>query len=201
MVDFNYFDVTIAAIVLILGIKGFVHGFVKEVFGLVGLVAGVYFASRLSETAAEFIDTNFLHLENTALLKLLGFLAILVMIWLSATILGAIFSKLSDNNPGIVSRFLGFLCGAGKYFIVFALIVTALSHVQLAKDKLHTYVEGSLLYPYLVKTGSLLIHLETDQQDTAKQSDHNLTTPATVSTAVQNLSENNTSSTTSNEGT
>ncbi len=160
MMDFNYFDVTIAAIVLILGIKGFVNGFVKEVFGLIGLVAGVYFASRLSDTAAEFIDSNFLHLENSALLKLLGFLAILAMIWLGATILGAIFSKLSDSNPGLLSRFLGFLSGAAKYFIIFALIVTALSNVQLAKDKLQKYVHDSVLYPYLVKTGSLLIHLE-----------------------------------------
>ena len=38
MIDFNYFDVTIGAIVLILGIKGFMNGFIKEVFGLVGLV-------------------------------------------------------------------------------------------------------------------------------------------------------------------
>jgi len=161
MFDFNYFDITIAAIVLILGIKGFMHGFVREVFGLIGLVAGVYFASRLSDTAASFIDSNFLHLENTALLKLLGFLAILVMIWLGSTILGAIFAKLSDNNPGIVSRFFGFLAAAAKYFIVFALIVTALSHVQLAKDKLEKYVQGSILYPYLVKVGSQLIHLDT----------------------------------------
>jgi membrane protein required for colicin V production len=61
MTDFNYFDVTIAAIVLILGIKGFMQGFFKEVFGLIGLVLGVYFAARLAPEAAIFIDTNFLH--------------------------------------------------------------------------------------------------------------------------------------------
>ncbi|MDD3603390.1 MAG: CvpA family protein, partial [Sulfurovum sp.] len=93
--DFNYFDVTIGAIVLILGIKGLINGFIKEVFGLVGLVAGVYFASRFSETAATLIDTNFLHLENTSLLKLIGFLAVLTIIWVGATLLGSIFSRLS----------------------------------------------------------------------------------------------------------
>jgi len=80
MMDFNYFDVTISAIVLILGIKGFMQGFIKEVFGLLGLVAGVYFASRLSDKAATYIDTNFLHLENASLLKLIGFVAILIII-------------------------------------------------------------------------------------------------------------------------
>lgn len=161
MVDFNYFDVVIAAIVLLLGIKGFMHGFIKEVFGLIGLVGGVYFASRLSGTAAEFIDTNFLHLENTSLLKLIGFLAILVIIWLSATILGSIFSKLtSASGLGFLNRLFGFIAGGGKYFLIFALIVTALSNVALVKDNLEKYVSDSVLYPYLKQAGSYLINLD-----------------------------------------
>ena len=161
MVNFNYFDVTIGAIVLILGIKGFMNGFIKEVFGLAGLVGGVYFASRLSADAAAFIDSTFLHLENTALLKLLGFLAILIIIWLGATILGSIFSKLtSASGLGFINRFLGFIAGGGKYFIIFALIVTALSNVTLVKDNLEKYVHNSVLYPYLVKVGTSIIHLD-----------------------------------------
>ena len=39
MMEFNYFDVTISAIIIILGIKGFMQGFIKEIFGLLGLVA------------------------------------------------------------------------------------------------------------------------------------------------------------------
>jgi len=161
MIDFNYFDVTISAIVLILGIKGFMNGFIKEVFGLVGLVGGVYVASRLSGEAATFIDNTFLHIENTALLKLLGFLAILIIVWLSATILGSIFSKLSSaSGLGFINRFLGFVAGGGKYFLIFALIVTALSNVTLIKDNLEKYVHGSILYPYLKAVGSSVIHLD-----------------------------------------
>jgi len=161
MMDFNYFDVVIAAIVLLLGIKGFMHGFIKEVFGLVGLIGGVYFASRLAGTAADFIDQNFLHLENVALLKLIGFLAILIVIWLGATILGSIFSKLtSASGLGFLNRLFGFIAGGGKYFLIFALIVTALSNVSLVKDNLEKHVEDSILYPYLKKAGSYLINLD-----------------------------------------
>ena len=161
MINFNYFDITIGAIVLILGIKGFMNGFIKEVFGLVGLVGGVYFASRLATTAATFIDQNFLHLENTALLKLLGFLAILIIIWLSATILGSIFSKLtSASGLGFVNRLFGFIAGGGKYFLIFALIVTALSNVTLVKDNLEKHVQDSVLYPYLKAAGSSMINLD-----------------------------------------
>ena len=162
MMDFNYFDVTIAAIVLILGIKGFMQGFIKEAFGLLGLVAGVYFASRLAGTAAAFIDTNFLHLENESLLRLIGFLAVLILIWLGATILGAIFSKLtSQSGLGFINRLLGFVMGGGKYFLIFALIVTALSNVTLVKDNLEKYVKDSVLYPYLQEAGSYLINIDT----------------------------------------
>jgi len=161
MMDFNYFDVTIAAIVLILGIKGFLQGFIKEVFGLVGLVAGVFFASRYASDAAAFITANFLQIENESLLKLVGFLFILIIIWLSATILGSIFSKLTNQSGlGFLNRLFGFVAGGGKYFLIFALIVTALSNVSLVKDNLEKHVEDSILYPYLKKAGSYLINLD-----------------------------------------
>ena len=162
MIDFNYFDITIGSIVLILGIKGFMNGFIKEIFGLVGLVAGVYFASRLSQNAADFIETNFIKVENDAILTLLGFLAILIVIWLSATIIGSILSKLtSASGLGFLNRLFGFIVGGGKYFIIFALIVTALSNVTLVKDNLEKYVKDSVLYPYLKETGSKIIKLDT----------------------------------------
>ena len=161
MIDFNYFDVVIASIVLLLGIKGFMNGFIREISSLIGLVGGVYFASRLAETAASFIDTNFFHLDNIALLKLIGFLAILILVWLGATILGSIFSKLtSAGGLGLINRLFGFIAGGGKYFLIFALIVTALSNVSFVKENLDKYVSDSVLYPYLKKSGSYLINLD-----------------------------------------
>jgi len=161
MVDFNYFDVTISAIVLILGIKGFMNGFIKEIFGLAGLVAGVYFGSRFADTAATFINDNFLQMQNPTLLKLLGFLAVLIIVWLGATLLGSILSKLSSvSGLSFINRLFGFIAGGGKYFIIFALIVTALSNVTLVKENLGKYVKNSVLYPYLVEVGSKIIHLD-----------------------------------------
>jgi len=102
-----------------------------------------------------------LHLENVALLKLIGFLAILIVVWLGATILGAIFSKLtSASGLGFLNRLFGFIAGGGKYFLIFALIVTALSNVSLVKDNLEKHVKDSILYPYLKEAGSYLINLD-----------------------------------------
>jgi len=160
MVDFNYFDITIGAIILLLAVKGFMNGVIKEIFGLAGLIGGVYFASRLAGEAAVFIDKNFVHIENAALLKLIGFMSILIIIWLGATILGAIFSKLtSASGLGFADRIFGFIAGGGKYFIIFALIVTALSNVALIKDNMDKYVKDSMLYPLLYKAGSAIIQI------------------------------------------
>jgi len=159
--DFNYFDVIVLSIIVILGIKGFMQGFIKELFGLFGLVGGVYFGSRFAQRAGEFVDTNLIHLEDPAILKLIGFLVILLTIWLGATLLGAIFSKLTSiSGLGFLNRLLGFIVGGGKYFLIFALIVTALSHVKLVQDNLGKYTKDSILYPYLEEVGSYLINLD-----------------------------------------
>ncbi len=187
MIDFNYFDITIGAIVLILGIKGFMNGFIKEVFGLVGLIGGVYLASRLAGDASTFIDANFIHIENTALLKLLGFLAILTVVWMGATILGSIFSKLTSvSGLGFINRLLGFIAGGGKYFIIFALIVTALSNVTLVKDNVEKYVKDSVLYPYLLKTGASIIHLDPKVLGLEQSSTAELVTSAVKEVTNQN---------------
>ncbi len=157
----NYFDVTIASIVVILGIKGMMNGFVKELFGLLGLVGGVYIASRSANTAAAFIDKNFYHTDNATLLQLIGFIAILAIVWITAVAIGSLFSSLTQaSGLGFINRLFGFILGGGKYFLIFALIVTALSNVTLVKDNLEKYVNNSLLYPYLKEAGSFLINID-----------------------------------------
>jgi len=186
MANFNYFDVTVGAVILLLAIKGFMNGVIKEIFGLAGLVGGVYFASRLAGDAATFIDKNFVHIENAALLKLLGFMAILIIIWLSATILGSIFSKLtSASGLGFMDRLLGFVAGGGKYFVIFALIVTALSNVSLIKENTKKYVKDSMLYPILYKAGTAIIQIDPKSlglhtSDVVKSAEANTTSSETI---------------------
>ncbi len=196
MVNFNYFDVTVGAVILLLAVKGFMNGVVKELFGLAGLIGGVYFASRLAGDAAAFIDKNFTHIDNASLAKLIGFMSVLIIIWLSATILGAIISKLtSASGLGFIDRLLGFVAGGGKYFVIFALIVTALSNVTLIRENAQRYVKDSLLYPLLYKAGSAIIKIDpqalgihlpdTNTSANAHDMNKSSTSPASTTKAVQ----------------
>ncbi len=179
--DFNYFDVTISAIIVILGIKGMMNGFVKEFFGLLGLVGGVYVASRTADTAGAFIDKNLYHLDNGAALQLLGFVAVLTIVWIVAVLIGSLFSSLTQaSGLGPINRLFGFVIGGGKYFLIFALIVTALSNVTLVKDNLEKHVSNSLLYPYLREAGSYLINIDTKN---FQFNESNSTAPLSVSPA------------------
>ena len=161
--DFNYFDLALGSVILILSIKGFMNGVVKEVFGLGGLIGGVYFGSRLAPDAADFIAKQIPQIQNLALLKLLGFMAVLIVIWLGATLIGTILSRLtSASGLSFLDRLLGFIVGGGKYFVIFALIVTALSHVALVRENIKPYINNSFLYPLLVQAGEKIIEVTPD---------------------------------------
>lgn len=159
--NLNYFDVIIASVIFILGLKGFINGALKEFFGLLGIIGGVYVASRMADDAAIFISTNFFETDNIAALKLIGFVAILASFWIVSIIIGGVFSKLADiSGLGFINRILGFILGGGKYFLIFALITTALSNVELIQENLGKHLESSILYPYLKESGSFLINID-----------------------------------------
>ena len=77
----NGIDITIIILVVLMAIKGLMNGFLREIFGFVGLIGGIFIASRSAVLIAHAIDKNIFHLENFAALKLIGFLAVLALVW------------------------------------------------------------------------------------------------------------------------
>lgn len=161
MDDISSLDLVIGSIVIILGIKGFFSGFVKEIFSFLGLVLGIYAGSAISSKIALSMGNNFLHIENKTILTLIIFLVILAVIWLSLVTVGTLLSQLvKATGLGFFNNILGFIIGGGKYFIIFAVIVTALSNVKLLKNTMANFEKDSLLYPYLLLSGDFLIQLK-----------------------------------------
>ena len=161
MEELNRLDLIIGSIVILVGIKGFVGGFFKEIFGLIGLILGIFLASRLSTAMAAFISDNFIHIENKTLLTLGGFFAVLAIVWIGTLSVGTLLSKLINaSGLGILNNIFGFIAGGGKYFIIFAIIIAIFSNIALFKDTLNKYSNNSILYPYLIRTGTFLIHLD-----------------------------------------
>lgn len=163
MQEFTTFDIVIVAITVLLGLKGLFRGFIKEVFGLVGIVGGIFVASRLSDTVGNYIKP-ILNLENNATISLLGFIVGLIGFWLIVYLLGVILSKVTSmSGLGVFDRILGFAFGAAKIFFIFAIIAYALYQVETFKKTLDEQFKNSTVFPLLVKTGSYIMKLDTAQ--------------------------------------
>ncbi len=193
MEDLNQLDLIIGSIVILIGIKGFMNGFFKEIFGLIGIVLGIFLASRLSTVMASFIGDYLLHIENKALLTLGGFFVVLALVWIGTLSVGTLLSKLTNaSGLGIVNNILGFIAGGGKYFIIFAIIITALSNISLLKGTMSKYTNNSILYPYLLKTGTFLIHLDPQKLNLNSLKPSSATSDKTPADNNQNIESNTT---------
>ena len=54
--EFNYFDLIVTIIILFLGLKGVINGFFKEIFGLVGIIGGIFIASRVGDEVGQTLS-------------------------------------------------------------------------------------------------------------------------------------------------
>ncbi len=160
MQNFTIFDMVIVSITVLLGLKGLFRGFIKEVFGLVGIVGGIFVASRMAKEIGDAI-TPILALENQATIKLIGFILGLVGFWALVYIAGIILSKIfSASGLGLFDRILGFIFGASKIFLIFSVIAYALYQVQSFKSLMDKKVANSITFPFLIETGGFIIKLD-----------------------------------------
>ncbi len=159
--DFNYFDLVAAIIILLLGLKGVLNGFFKELFGLVGIIGGIFVASRTGDEVGQYLSDMIFKFENQAAINFTGFLATLAVFWLLMVILGAIFKKLSSmSGLGVVDRILGFLFGASKFFLIAAVIAHAAYNIKAVKSTIDSTMQNSKLFPILVETGGFIMKLD-----------------------------------------
>ncbi|RXK08203.1 CvpA family protein [Halarcobacter bivalviorum] len=160
MQEFTAFDIIILSITVLLGLKGLMKGFIKEVFGLVGIIGGIFVASRLSEDIGNII-APILALENGATIKLIGFILGLIGFWIILYVAGIIISNIfSASGLGIFDRILGFLFGSAKIFFIFSVITYAVYQIESFRNLMDEKVSNSITFPLLVKSGDFIIKLD-----------------------------------------
>jgi membrane protein required for colicin V production len=144
-----------------LGLKGLFRGLIKEVFGLVGIIGGVYVASRVTKSVGLLID-KFIPIENETTMLLIGFVISLATFWALLYLLGIILSKMfSLSGLGIFDRLFGFVFGGAKVFLIFSVIIYAVSQVNAIKVTLDKKAQNSIMYPILQDVGAMIIKLDT----------------------------------------
>ncbi|MFA6188292.1 MAG: CvpA family protein [Sulfuricurvum sp.] len=158
----NYFDVAVGSIVLLLGLKGLMNGFSKELFGLIGIVGGLFVASHIGGPIGKFLNESLLHFETDAAVNLVGFVFTVGIFWLLMVALGAGFKRLSTlSGLGVIDQILGFLVGASKFFFIMSVIVYALFSVTAIRENFGDKMKDSIFFEPMVATGDFILHIET----------------------------------------
>jgi membrane protein required for colicin V production len=164
MENISLLDLISIALILFLGIKGIFRGFVKEVFGLIGIIGGIYVASRYAQAAGEFLDSNFLNLQNKGSLYLIGFIAVLIAFWLFAVMIGFLLGKLvSSSGLGIIDKILGFFVGGAKVFLIFSVIIYVFSNIGIFRASINNMFAGSMMYPIFQTVGAKIVKIDPSQ--------------------------------------
>jgi len=162
--EFNVFDVIVLSITLILAIKGFFNGIIKEVAGLLGIVLGVYLGSNYYVEAGKYINESIFKIPNESAINVVGFVSIFVLSWLVITLIGILLSKIvAVSKLTILDKIGGVLFSAGKFFIIVSIIITMLSQIDLFKNSLSKINQNSIIFPIMIKIGSKLVNLKTDE--------------------------------------
>ena len=161
MENINYFDVVVIALILMLGLKGLLRGFIKEVFALLGIILGVYIASRNAYFTGQLISDNIIPMEGENTIMLVGFIVTLLIVWIISYILGALLSKIFlASGLGIFDKLLGFIFGASKVFFIFAIIIFAVTQINVINEKLQESTKNSIMYPLLKQAGEIIIKID-----------------------------------------
>lgn len=159
--ELNYFDIVAGVIILLLGLKGILNGFFKEVFGLVGIIGGIFVASRIGDDVGNYLSDTIFKFTNESAISFTGFLVSLAVFWVLMILTGTIFQKLSRlSGLGALDKILGFIFGASKFFLITAVIAFALNNIKSLKPTIDSTMQNSILYPVLVATGGFIMKID-----------------------------------------
>ena len=159
--EFNYFDLIVAIIILFLGLKGIINGFFKEVFGLVGIIGGIFIASRVGDEVGQKLSDLIFNFESNAAISFSGFLTTLALFWILMIVIGLAFKKMGAlSGLGPVDKILGFIFGASKFFFIAAVIAHSMYNIKAIKNSIDPHLNNSILFPILVETGGFIMKLD-----------------------------------------
>lgn len=163
MENMTTLDLGIVALIIFLSLKGLFNGFFKELFGLLGIVGGVFVGTRLGYEAGQYVNNNLLHLQNDSVISVTGFLVAFIGVWFGMTLLGNLFSTLSSKSGlGAVDKILGFIFSGTKIFLIIAIITHSLLSVKIIKEKAseNETITNSVVIPYLQETGAYVVNAD-----------------------------------------
>lgn len=150
-------DIIILVIVGAGAVLGFMKGFLKQLAGLLGLVAGLLLAKALYATVAERV---FLPLtDSLTVAQAIAFIVIWLAVPLVFLMVASLLTKAMEAVAlGGVNRLLGALLGALKYALLVSLLICVVEYIDADHTLLKkTKKQESVLYYPMEKFAGMFL--------------------------------------------
>ena len=171
-------DAVIVTLVLFLAIKGLMNGFSKELLNFISIIGGVALAARFNTTIIELVnEQQILPTISNEYTKIIGFILIILLVWLIISVISTIVNRLTKEKVGILSRIVGYILSATRYFIIFSLIIFGITQSDFFKNQASKLKADSQLFQPMSQVGATI--LDIDVNSTVVKEDTNTTTTTT----------------------
>ncbi len=131
----NWLDIVLVAIMAVTALIGVFKGLVKQVIGLVAVVAGLVLASLYYDQTASLFET---FVKNRLLSDFLGFLLLFVVVLVAGAVLGHLVTKAMKGPLAFANRLAGGVFGFLKAVLICGILVFALVSFEVARPALET---------------------------------------------------------------
>ena len=152
-----YFDIIIVLMVMILALKGLFTGLIRELCSVFGIIGGVLLASRFNVALGGALN-SLLKIESPTLVNLIGFVAILGVLWILALVLAEVLVRFATFiKLGVADK----VCGVGvagiKVFLILSIIFFTFSKINFLSNWTLKLRDSSALYPVMIKIGDFIV--------------------------------------------
>ncbi|KIX11202.1 CvpA family protein [Dethiosulfatarculus sandiegensis] len=152
----NILDLGLAALMAFFGVKALVRGFIREVLGLIGLVAAILASAATYEYIAAFLQK--LTGVEGQWWSAVAFGLSLAVVYFVFSYLGRGLSRLIHEGPfSMMDRLLGCATGVAKGLLASYLIINAM--LLVTPFQAPGILQKSYIAPYVVQTGRALVDL------------------------------------------
>ena len=165
MDKFSYIDIGIIVLLILLSLKGIWQGIIRGLASFLGILLGIFFASRFYDGLGEWFATNIYNLGSPELNALVGFVIIITLIWAGFLLLGEILFRMVRFTPLVsVDAALGLAFGFCKAFLLLSIIVFGISQIAWLKNFSQNVEQNSSIFPMMKNLSIKIMNLEQIQE-------------------------------------
>ena len=165
MDKFSYIDIGIIVLLILLSLKGIWQGIIRGLASFLGILLGIFFASRFYDGLGSWFAINIYNLGSPELNALVGFVIIITLIWAGFLLLGEILFRMVRFTPLVsVDAALGLAFGFCKAFLLLSIIVFGISQIAWLKNFSQNVEQNSSIFPMMKNLSIKIMNLEQIQE-------------------------------------